>query len=80
MHKRQAIRAAEALWGANFGLRSYKCRKKWCKKEGCTGPVSEIRWHYQVGFYQEASGLLAKSFVVKGEGFSWDDAIEQARA
>ena len=79
MRKRQARREAEILWGENYHLESYRCRKRGCKHEGCTGPTVDARSHYRGGYFQEATGVLAKTFVVMVEGNSWDDIIK-ARA
>ena len=82
MRPRQAIKEAEARWGENFHLESYRCLKVGCKHKGCSGPGAGAipHWHYEVGVYTEPSGILPKATIIKGEGPSWRDALEKARA
>ena len=81
MRKRDVRTKAEALWGKDYYLESYQCTRMGCKHDGCDGYGDEkYRWHYNMGYYTEAQGVIPKQPVVLGQGYSWDEALKRVTA
>ena len=73
MRRRDAVKLAEKLWGKDFFIKSFRC-KKGCDHSECPGN----RYHYEGGENVQASGLLPKQPIIKAHGFSWEELFKKA--